>query len=374
LPNNNNGQISKIAWNFNRVNNTLTEVFIYDAIADKQSVSWWTGEKGTEVTPKLFIEEINSVTTPEICIRINSGGGDVFAAEAIRTQIREKRAEGKKITCKIDGLCASAAVGIAAACETIAIPSSAYFMIHDPACFAYGYFSSSEFEKGKTMLDKVKQGIVNAYSQKTGKDKQEISDLMTAETWYTGDEAVTNGFCDEVMFDDSEDGKTPAPVDSSVLNFAIYRNCPTELLNSRTPAAAVEHISNTQNQNKKGVENMEIKNVEELRAAYPELVTQIANTAAAAERQRIKDIEDVALPGFEGVINKAKFETPTDAAAVAMSIVAEQKKQGATYLANVNEDVTNSGASAVTPSGNEGVSDKSDPYLAAVDSVLPENK
>ncbi|GHU42221.1 hypothetical protein FACS1894111_05790 [Clostridia bacterium] len=379
---NNNGKITKIAWNITRINNSLTEVFVYDAIADKQSVDWWTGEKGTEITPKLFAEELGNVSTPNICIRINSGGGDVFAAEAIRTQIREKRVQGKTVTCKIDGICASAAVGIAAACETISIPSSAYFMIHDPTAFAYGYFNSAEFEKGKKMLDKVKQGIINAYSEKTGKSKQEISDLMTAETWYTGEEAVKNEFCDEVMFEDTKEEETEGEeheqeetknvANSGVLNTAMYRNCPTELLNSRTKAAAVYHITN---KNKKGVEkSMEIKTVDELREQYPELTAQVAETATGEERKRIQDIENIALPGFEGVINKAKFESPLSAADVAMNMVAEQKKQGAKYLASATEDANNSGVNEVTASGYEGANDKVNPYEAAIDKVLPGKK
>ena len=116
---------------------------------------------------------------------------------------------------------------------------------------------------------------------------------------------------------------------------------------------------------------MEIKTVEELKAKYPELAAQIAETATAAERKRIQDIEGIALPGFEGVISKAKYEAPVTAAEVAVNIIAEQKKQGAAYLAGVEADAKDSGASGVTTGGNEGLGDNNDPYLAAVDTVLP---
>lgn len=119
---------------------------------------------------------------------------------------------------------------------------------------------------------------------------------------------------------------------------------------------------------------MEIMTVDELRAAYPELTAQVAETATAAERQRIQDIEGVALPGFEGIISKAKFETPISAAEVAINIVAEQKKQGTTYLADVKEDTTSSGVNGVVASGHEGANDKINPYDAAIDKVLPEIK
>ena len=381
MPNGNNTTAIKIAWNFHQVDSQTTEIHVYDTIADKQSVNWWTGEKGTEVTPTLFKEEIDEVATPNICVRINSRGGDVFAAEAIRTAIREKRQDGKNVTCKIDGFCGSAAVGIAAACEKTSIPSSAWFMIHDPVVFAYGYYGAVDFQKCLNMIDKIKQGIINAYAEKTGKDKSELAELMTAETWYTGDEAVENGFCDEVMFEDetAKADKSPPPENAALFDVSMYQNAPAALaalLNRHDPQnGGFTYTAPQRNENKKGVENsMAISTVTELKAAYPELAAQIAEEATNTERKRIQDIENIALAGFEGVINKAKFEAPATAAEVAMNIVAEQKKQGNAYLEGRADDVKNSGTSGVTASGTEGVTTETNPYDTAIDNVLPATK
>ena len=117
---------------------------------------------------------------------------------------------------------------------------------------------------------------------------------------------------------------------------------------------------------------MEIKNVEELKAAYPEFTAHIAEQATATERKRIQDIEGVSLPGFEGVIDKAKFEAPATAAEVAMNIIAEQKKQGTAYLAAATEDAKNSGVNEVVASGHEGgTKTETNPYDAAIDNVFP---
>lgn len=121
---------------------------------------------------------------------------------------------------------------------------------------------------------------------------------------------------------------------------------------------------------------MEIKTVDELKAAYPELTEQIANNAAIAERNRIKNIEELALDGYEEIVKNAKFESPIAAADVAMKIVAEQKKQGVNYIASRSDDVTNSNVNKVENSNQEGVSGKNteNPYDAAIDKVLPETK
>lgn len=369
--------INKIVWNAIQTSEDLTEILIYDEIADKQSYDWWTDERGTEVTPRLFREELNKVTTSQICIRINSGGGDVFAAEAIRTAIMEKRQEGKQITCKIDGFCGSAAVGIAAACESIAISASSYLMVHDPAVFAFGYLNIQDFEKGLEMLQKVKQGIVNAYAKKTGKDKEEISEHMTKETWFTGDEAVENGYCDELMFEGMEDGGSAQNVvNSAAFDISMYRNIPKSLLN-RYKAQAKGGFANTSKTQKESAKSMpDITTVDQLKREYPDLVNQIEKDAKAAERKRIQDIEDVMIPGFEDVANEAKFEKPVEASEVAMKIIAEQKKQGTNYLNNRDKDVKNSGIDGVKAEGHEGGEGKagSNPFDAAIDKLFPASK
>lgn len=371
-------QPNKIVWNAVQTSHDLTEILIYDEIADKQSYDWWTDERGTEVTPKLFREELSKVTTPKVCIRINSGGGDVFAAESIRTAILEKRQEGKQITCKIDGFCGSAAVGIAAACESIAISASSYLMVHDPAVFAYGYFSIQDFERGLEMLNKVKQGIINAYAKKTGKDKQEISDQMSKETWFTGDEAVENGYCDELMFENIEEDSPIQNVVNSAFDISMYKNAPKSLLN-RHAASNNGGFTNTakpKNQ-KESAKNMpDINTIEQLKREYPDLVNQIEKDAKAAERKRIQDIEDVVIPGFEEVANKAKFESPVEASEVAMKIIAEQKKQGTNYLNSREKDVKNSGIDGVQVDGHEGGERKAgpDPFDAAIDKLFPASK
>lgn len=353
-------------WNFvDAEENKPAELILY---GDISSSSWW----GDEITPKQFSNDLNALgNVAEIVVRINSGGGDVFAANAIYTRLKDHKAT---ITVKIDGWAASAATIIAMAGDTILIPANGVFMIHDPEMGVRGYFAAEEFVKLSEELAVIKQSIINGYALKTGKDVTEISELMSEETWYDGKQAVENGFCDEVMFGQVQtevENTSRVVVNSVPFNLERYPKIPIALLNSRpTHGGSFANISDTQKQ--EGVENnMEIKTVNELRAAYPELTAQVANTATAAERKRIQDIEGVSLPGFEGVISKAKFEAPISAADVAMNIVAEQKKQGATYLAGVEKDTTDSGVNGVAASGHEGANDKANPFDAAIDKVLP---
>lgn len=346
---------------------------------DISSTTWW----GDEVTPRQFTEELNALgNVPEIVVRINSGGGDVFAANAIYTRLKDNAA---KITVKIDGWAASAATIVAMAGDVIEIPGNGVFMVHDPKMGAMGYFSAEEFTKAAEELKVIKQAIVNGYALKTKKDPEEIAAIMAAETWYDGKQAVDAGFCDRLMFEDAQttvENMGKVVVNSVSMDLERFPNLSVSLLN-RLTASASGGFSNTKNptEQKRSEEVMDgikdIKTPEGLRAAFPDLVKQIEDAATAAERKRIQDIEDVALPGFENIVAEAKFTKPVAAGDVAKAIVAEQRKLGGKYIQDRDDDAKNSGAGKVgAGAGIEGTSGKSgaDEIDAALDKLFPETK
>ena len=93
-------------------------------------------------------------------------------------------------------------------------------------------------------------------------------------------------------------------------------------------------------------------NMEELRAAYPDLVLLIENNAKeqgiVAERQRIQDIEKISNTIPEELVNEAKFVKPVDAKELAFLALQKTAKLGKEYLNNVTDDTTSSGADDVT--------------------------
>jgi len=366
-------------WNISQIDDDNVDLMIYDEIATKTSTNLWTGEKGTEVTPTAFRDELSAVTANNICVRINSNGGDVFAAESIATVIKDERAKGKKITCKIDGICASAAVQIAMACESIAIPSSAYMMIHDPLTFLFGYYQATDLKKLQHTLNKIKAGIVNAYVEKTGIDKQKIEQLMTNETWFTGDEAVEKGFADELLFADVDvepkEGEGESDDDEFIVNgvtykFAAFTNVPEELKNK---AFNVKNIlKNNSISNKKGVKEMEFKNATELALAFPDFVNELQETArnegAKAERARLQAIDELGNTVDGEFLNAAKYETFDTAEAVAYKAMKEGKFVNKTVINALAADAQ--GANAVTGTANGGVQTEGDKKNAEMKAEL----
>ncbi|MCM1059660.1 MAG: Clp protease ClpP [Eubacterium sp.] len=346
------------------------ELILY---GDISSETWY----GDEVTPKIFDSELAALgDVDEIVVRINSGGGDVFAANAIYTRLKDHKA---KITVKIDGWAASAATIIAMAGDIILIPANGVFMIHNPLMGVHGYYGAEDFVKLSEELAVIKQSIINGYCLKTGKSEAEISALMDKETWLDGKQAVDSGFCDKLMFADVQtkvENASRIIVNSMIFDLTEYSNIPKSLLNCRTKGESSENgdFTNINTKTEKGgLKKMEaeIKTVDELKAAYPELTAQIETNAIAAERKRIQDIENIALPGYEAIVSKAKFESPVGSGEVAMQIVAQQREQGKNYLAGISADVNDSGMKDVKPAAGETGVNETNPFDAAIDRLFP---
>lgn len=186
---------NKKFWKFcNQVGNTV-ELLLY---GDISQTSWW----GDEVTPRQFAEELAGLgALDKIVVRINSGGGDVFAAQAIGNQLEQHPAE---VTAKIDGLCASAATIVACHCGKVIAANDSTYMVHPVRMGAYGYYNAEELKKYIEALDAIRESITGLYAKKTGREKDEVAGWMDETKWWTAQQAKENGFIDELV-DDAEE-------------------------------------------------------------------------------------------------------------------------------------------------------------------------
>ena len=169
------------------------------------SESWFDDD----VTPALFKSDLDSGKGP-ITVWINSPGGDVWAAAQIYNMLLSY---GEKVTVKIDGLAASAASVIAMAGDEVLVSPVSMLMIHNPSTMAMG--DKDDLTQAISMLDSVKDSILNAYVKKTGLSKNKLSKLMDDETWMDANKAVELHFADRVMerpdlyHEDEQEKKVP---------------------------------------------------------------------------------------------------------------------------------------------------------------------
>lgn len=161
--------------------------------------TWW----GDEITPAMFKSELFS-DKGDITIWLNSPGGDCIAASQIYAMLMDYP---HNVTVKIDGIAASAASVIAMAGTKVLMAPTALMMVHNPLTIAIG--DTDEMQKAISMLDEVKESIINAYQVKTNQSRAKISHWMDAETWMNANKAIELGFADGVLEDSKRHQATP---------------------------------------------------------------------------------------------------------------------------------------------------------------------
>ncbi len=186
-------------------------LFLNGTIAEE---SWFDDD----VTPQLFKDELNN-GSGDITVWINSPGGDCVAAAQIYNMLMDYKGN---VTVKIDGIAASAASVIAMAGTKVLVSPVSMLMIHNPATVAFG--NSSEMQKAISMLEEVKESIMNAYEIKTGMSRAKLSRLMDAETWMDAHSAVEMGFADEIMKRSADTEDIEVPVVSNVYSRTAVTN------------------------------------------------------------------------------------------------------------------------------------------------------
>jgi ATP-dependent Clp protease, protease subunit len=152
------------------------------------------GEDGEEESSKAFGKMLAEAGDLDaINLSINSGGGDIFSAIAIRNQLRAK---GCKITAYVDGLAASAASFLAVDADETVMRKDSQMMIHNAWSIAVG--DKDTMKTCMEQLENVDETMCKSYASATGQSQKAIKGMMDTETWMTDEEAVEMGFADRV--------------------------------------------------------------------------------------------------------------------------------------------------------------------------------
>jgi ATP-dependent protease ClpP protease subunit len=139
-------------------------------------------------------EQVSKIpNASEIELHINSRGGSAYDGLAIASILRDHPA--KKIGV-VDGIAASAATLPLMVCDVVRIPKNALMMLHDPIVAVVG--GERSLQMGIDQLKALKAACVALYAVKSGKSEAEVSAIMSATTWYQGQQAVDARFADTV--------------------------------------------------------------------------------------------------------------------------------------------------------------------------------
>ena len=171
------------------------EIVIYGAIVSEADAAFqrecWGDESMT--TGKMFRDQMNAIEGA-VKIRLNSPGGDVWELSTMIQAIDER---GSEVSCVVDGLAASAASLLMAACPDVTVARMGNVMIHRAWTCECG--NALDFRKTAAMMDSTDTQAAGIYAARTGEKPEKMLELMSTETWYTAKEAVTLGLADRVM-------------------------------------------------------------------------------------------------------------------------------------------------------------------------------
>lgn len=341
-------------WNFVENNDDSADLQIFGDISSEEG---WFDEDCT--TYRNFIDELNKIGKKKcLNVLIQSGGGDVFAANAIYRALADyKNKYGAKIVGTILGLCASAATIPLMACEERRIPKNGILMAHNPSIGLCGNYKSEDLVKLAETVDKVKESIMQAYMTVLNKTEKEISDLMDEETWYIGQEAVDSGFCNVLIGDNIEDkifDKKITAINGIGVSFKNYITnfVPEKIREKVLDSGKKEEETFFDTKNKEEKPKMKIENKEQLLTEYPDLCKEIVKDAVEKERDRLQKIDKIANGIPDDVLAKAKYAEPVTAEQLAFAQMQANAEEGEKAMDNLKDDLKQSGAGSVGATPN----------------------
>lgn len=361
-------------------NADTAEIKMYGNVVKKRPIDWWTGKPaegdfiiGSEVVKKL--EELDNCK--KLNIRLNSLGGDVCEAILIHNRLREIAKNGTEITCSVDGVAMSAGSMIMCAADKVTVTSSSLIMIHKSLSLLYGWYNEDQLMTVVAENKQYDKAIAAAYRRKTGKTEKELLDMMSAETYMTGEEAVEKGFADELLESGSElniaacADRTALKINGeyfSLMGLKCPDNIPLAIEPEQTEGEGVA-IDNKSESNKEV--KIVAKDLKELRAENPELakavedeiknaclqqgksvaeeaVQKAAKEAVEAERERLAEIDEIAPLFNAELVKEAKFgDNPCTAAELAYRAAKADTKKGADYFERMKKDTAESNVDKV---------------------------
>ena len=354
------------AYNMAVLGDDSAEINMYGDVVAIVPTDWRTNERlPGYIGLDEFLEDLEDIQDkPNITVHINSGGGDLYAGLAIYNRLKAVKGT---VTTINDGLAASAACLIFQAGNVRKMNAGSNLMAHGVAGFLFGYYNVDDLKELVTEFKAHNRAIVNVYAEAMGVSYDQAKGFIDGETWLTGQEAVDKGLADEVISDegDGEGEGEEGLFDRIVKRFQAAYGLPVpspQPQNSVSPAASAP--VEDKNQTSERSTDMEIKNLDELRAAFPDLLAQ-AETAAreegrtagiSDERARIQGIEAIQnAVADKNLLNAAKFgEKPLTAEQLALQAMQAQASIGANMLNNLEADGEDSGAAGVAADPNNG--------------------
>lgn len=296
----------------------------------------------------------------DVILEINSNGGVATSGFEMYKLLMDY--EGK-VTAHVINAMSAASIVMCAADEVLA-SDAAIVMIHNTQCYAEGDYRDMQMEADA--LSEFNQSIINVYTRKTGRSREELQTMMDNDTHMSPEMAIENGFVDGYIYGDpnqsAEEKKQTVVVNASIpvitdeKAMEILALMKMDALNEGKDTGEISG-SDKLKKGKEGTKNMSLEEIlAEDEEAREELAAQISaakEEGAKNERKRLEELDKLSGSVTEEALEKAKYgEDRVDARELAFQAMQDDKMRAAQYMTEAVEDSKESNVEKVGTSSD----------------------
>lgn len=291
-----------------------------------------SGATSLEVLARDFTTALENPAVDSIVLNIDSPGGQANGIAEFATMVRAARGI-KQVVAYVDGTAASAAYWIASAADSIVISKTGMVgSIGAVVAIDANRKASGVIEIVSSQSPKKRADV------STDEGRAQIQTLIDQLAQvFIDDVAAYRGVSVDTVLEKFGQGDMRLGEDAKNLHMADRVG---------TLESVLAELAAPKNSTPKGPH---IMNLDELRAAHPELVAALLAEGAAAERARIADVEAQALPGHEKLIAQLAADGTTTGPMAAVAVLAAERAVGAGRLSALAADAPAAVAHAAAP-------------------------
>lgn len=218
-------------------------------------------------------------------------------------------------------------IGIAASIAAVIFQAGRKRIMSDYSMLMYHNPYGSDDDKGLTA---IRESIVTMISSRTQKPAEDISKIMNRTTWINADEALADGFCDEIQASSELNKKRSVNTAEQVKDFWKASNKAFENLYQNKTLPIMKKVANKLNLNPEATEDSIVSEIEKIENRAKKAEEAIVNKSKSledkeAELAKMKEECDALKAEIADMKKKAKAKEDEEAKAKAEAEEAENK-------------------------------------------------
>lgn len=320
-----------------------------------------SGMSSSEIIGRDFKQALNDPAVQAIVLSVDSPGGTVDGTQALAAIVASARGV-KPVATLADGCMCSAAYWIGAQADGVYIAADTVQVGSIGVVASHTDISGQQAAEGVKTTE-ITAGKYKRISSQYGPLTEDGRASIQAQVDYlysifVADVARARGVPEEKVITDMADGRVfigQQAIAAGLVDGVSTLDGLIAMLKTRTPTGAVGMKTITS--------EGEVMDRESILAQAPELADAFRAEGAAAERQRILDVEAQTLPGHEALIASLRADGKTTGPEAASQVLAAERQKLSGIAGQLATDAPNPVPHAAAPA-DVSAEEKKDPRTA----------